>query len=307
MSVTALGYIGVGVSDLKAWETFATSILGLQIGSRGEDGTLNLRMDERHRRIALHPGGNDDLAYLGWEVADEKALLGIGQALKAAGIAYATADPAACRERGVGGMLVCDDPAGIRTEISYGAFLQRQLAFISPRGVAGFRTGDQGLGHVVLSVPDASAAMAFYRDALGFRVSDFIEWTLPNRGPVSAAFMHCNPRHHSLAFMQAPRSPKRLQHFMLEVNLLDDVGRTYSLCEREDVPIAQTLGKHTNDEMLSFYVASPSGFLVEYGYGGRTVDDENWQVQTYDSTSIWGHRRLIAPAPLPPEPQSAAR
>jgi hypothetical protein len=45
-------------------------------------------------------------------------------------------------------------------------------------------------------------------------------------------------------------SLQRLSHFMLEVNRLDDVGRTYSLCEREDVPTARTLGRHVNDERL---------------------------------------------------------
>ena len=87
MSVRALGYIGIGVRDLKAWETFATSILGLQIGSRGDDGTLFLRMDEHHHRIAVHPGGNDDIGYLGWEVADERALEALAEKLHGAGFA----------------------------------------------------------------------------------------------------------------------------------------------------------------------------------------------------------------------------
>lgn len=307
MSVCALGYIGVGVRDLPSWETFATSILGLQLGSRDADGTLHLRMDERHHRIIVHPGGNDDLAYLGFEVEDERALASMADALRAAGIAYTAGDAAACRERAVSGLIVCEDPAGIRTEISCVPLVQRQLAFNSPRGIAGFRTGDQGFGHVVIAVPDAGASMRFYRDVLGMRVSDFIEWTIPGRGVISAAFMHCNPRHHSLAFTQLAGASRRLEHFMIEVNLLDDVGRTYSLCEREDVPLAQSLGRHVNDEMLSFYVFSPSGFRVEYGYGGRTVDDANWHVQTYDSTSIWGHRRIALTATAQASPQGVAR
>lgn len=307
MSVTALGYIGIGVRDLKAWETFATSILGLQIGSRAADGTLHLRMDERHYRINVHPDGNDDIAYLGWEVEDERALARMADALRAASIAYTAGDAAACRERAVTGLIVCEDPAGIRNEISYGPLVQRQLAFNSPRGVAGFRTGDQGFGHVVIFVPDAGAAMRFYRDVLGMRVSDYIDWAVPGRGTMSATFMHCNPRHHSLAFAQVPAAPKRLEHFMIEVNQLDDVGRTYSLCEREDVPMSATLGRHVNDEMLSFYVFSPSGFRIEYGYGGRTVDDADWQVQTYDSTSIWGHKRIAVGAPAQAAPQGVAR
>jgi hypothetical protein len=43
--------------------------------------------------------------------------------------------------------------------------------------------------------------------------------------------------------------------------------------------------------MTSFYMRTPSGFDVEYGWGGREVDDAVWQVETLHSTSIWGHQR----------------
>ena len=35
---------------------------------------------------------------------------------------------------------------------------------------------------------------------------------------------------------------------------------------------------------------TPSGFEIEYGAGGREVDDATWQVETYDATSLWGHK-----------------
>jgi 3,4-dihydroxy-9,10-secoandrosta-1,3,5(10)-triene-9,17-dione 4,5-dioxygenase len=34
-----------------------------------------------------------------------------------------------------------------------------------------------------------------------------------------------------------------------------------------------TLGTHTDDRMTSFYLRTPSGFEIEYGCGGRFVDD----------------------------------
>ena len=47
--------------------------------------------------------------------------------------------------------------------------------------------------------------------------------------------------------------------------------------------------------MVSFYLASPSGFALEYGWGAREVDDATWQVEYYDSLdSIWGHPQLKA-------------
>ncbi|MFD4605005.1 hypothetical protein ACFWPQ_44195 [Streptomyces sp. NPDC058464] len=35
-------------------------------------------------------------------------------------------------------------------------------------------------------------------------------------------------------------------------------------------------GDEENDEMLSFYSKTPSGFQVEYGYGGKLIDDSVW-------------------------------
>jgi len=51
-----------------------------------------------------------------------------------------------------------------------------------------------------------------------------------------------------------------------------------------------TLGRHTNDQMFSFYVRSPAGFSVEYGWGARVIDDNKWQVQLHRTGSVWGHR-----------------
>ena len=50
------------------------------------------------------------------------------------------------------------------------------------------------------------------------------------------------------------------------------------------------LGKHTNDHMVSFYCHSPSGLTIEYGWGGREVDNATHQIGSYASPSYWGHR-----------------
>jgi hypothetical protein len=71
---------------------------------------------------------------------------------------------------------------------------------------------------------------------------------------------------------------------------MDDVGRALDRVVAAGLPISSSLGKHTNDRMTSFYVRTPSGFDVEYGWGGVEIDDATWQVTSYDATSIWGHR-----------------
>ena len=49
---------------------------------------------------------------------------------------------------------------------------------------------------------------------------------------------------------------------------LEDVGRAYDRAMDARVNIVNSLGQHSNDPMLSFYVQTPSGFNVELGWKG---------------------------------------
>jgi extradiol dioxygenase len=150
-----------------------------------------------------------------------------------------------------------------------------------------------GLGHIVINVNELEKTTSFYRDVLGLRISDYVEINRGDRN-FKMSFFHCNPRHHSLALVGRPGT-SRISHFMVEVQSLDDVGATYYLCQEKDVPIATTLGRHTNDQMVSFYMLCPSGYRVEYGCEGRLIDDATWAIQHYTTGSIWGHKPAVAP------------
>lgn len=292
--VTQLGYLGIGVSDVAAWERFATETLGLQLGGREDDGTLLLRLDDYHHRFLIHPGGQDDVAYFGWEVADVHALREVEERLRAAGTQVRRGSEEEAAARRVVELIKYKDPSGIDSEIFYGPLMAFQQPFRSPRPLSGFVGGTQGLGHMVVSMDDLEQSIAFYRDVLGMRISDYVAVTRPSGEQLRLAFFHCNPRHHTIAFHARPDPPKRLNHFMLQVQSVDDVGSTYDLCQQTGVPVTRSLGRHTNDHMVSFYMRSPSGFEVEYGWGARVVDDATWQVQLHTMGSIWGHRYVQA-------------
>jgi len=287
--VTQLGYVGIEVSDVQEWERFAIDVLGLASNGADEDGALFLRMDENHHRFALHRGSRDDLAYAGWEVQDEASLRAVAERLESHGVDVAWGSAAEARQRRVMGLIKLRDPSGVATEVYYGPLIEAERPFRSPRAIGGFEAGNLGLGHIVLSVDDYEASLRFYRDGLGLLISDYIELDMGPGGSALVAFFHCGPRHHSLAMAQFP-APKRLHHFMLQLRDMDDVGNTYYLCQDRRVPIVSTLGRHTNDHMLSFYMRTPSGFQVEYGHGGRVIDDDVWEVQLHHAPSIWGHR-----------------
>jgi len=289
-SVSQLGYLGLSVRDLNQWEQFAAQVLGLQPNGHDPDGALFLRMDDYHHRFIVHPTGNDDLAYIGWEVATEEGLEAMAAQLERAGVSVIAGTAEEAEARRVAGMIKFTDPSGMASEIFYGPLVNFDKPFQSPRAISGFKTGDQGLGHFVVSVDDFDRSLHFYRDVLGMRISDFVNISPMPKVKIKVGFFHCNPRHHTLAFAQMPGMSRRLHHFMLQLQSLNDVGMTYDLCQAQEVPIVMKLGKHTNDHMVSFYLRTPSGFNVEYGWGAREVDDATWQVQVHTTGSIWGHQ-----------------
>jgi len=291
--ISSLGYLGLGVKDVPGWEQFATQILGLQSTGIREDGTLRLRMDEYAYRFSLHHDDADDLAYIGWEVADAAALREIAERLRGAGVTVESASAELAASRGVAELVRFADPNGIASEAFYGPSVEFEKPFHSPRAISGFKTGAQGLGHIVIATNDVDKSVRFYCDTLGFRISDFIEMKFGS-SRFSMAFMHCNPRHHTIALIPIPM-PKKLLHFMLQCHSIDDVGATMYLVQEAGIDIAASLGRHTNDHMLSFYMRTPSGFEVEYGWGGREIDDRIWHVQKHHAPSIWGHRRAGMP------------
>jgi len=284
-----VGYAGFDVTDLAAWETFATHVLGMEIGERGDDGTLYLRMDERAYRIALHPAATDRLAYVGWELADTDRLAELTAELRAAGIHVQDHDSADAAARRVVAMSSLNDPDGYRIELYCGQLSNVRKPFTPGVALTGFKAGALGFGHLTLSASDKQEALlAFYRDRLGLRVSDYI--ALKARGAGAAGlFFHCNARHHSLALIHLPGvAVGAVLHLMLEVNTLDDVGLMLERCYEHNVPIMRYLGRHSNDKMVSAYIMTPSGFEIEYGWGAREIDDATWSVERHDVVRIWG-------------------
>ena len=50
------------------------------------------------------------------------------------------------------------------------------------------------------------------------------------------------------------------------------------------------LGRHVNDQMISFYVQTPSGFRLEYGAGGLLIDPDTHVATRYTDDKVWGHQ-----------------
>jgi len=296
MTIQALGYVGVGTAAPDDWSDFATGMVGMQVVDRGAAGRA-FRMDDRKQRLIIDPALADGERYFGWEVADAAALDALAARLEAAGTAVRREPAARADQRFVSGLISFTDPAGHRLEAFYGAQVA-DTPFSPGRNVSGFRTGPLGMGHMVLIVPRMADVLPFYLDVLGFKVSDYVT------DPVQAYFLRANPRHHSVALFEGGRTG--MHHLMVEYFALDDVGQGYDLATAEPDRVKVTLGRHPNDLVTSYYMRSPTSFLVECGWGGREIDDATWQAQPMRTVgSFWGHKGLFETlADGPPRPEA---
>ena len=157
---------------------------------------------------------------------------------------------------------------------------------------AKFVTGDQGLGHIVVPATDPNGLVDFYIDVLGFRSRGAFRVPLPREfGPVRVRFLGINERHHSLAIVPAAhqRDP-RLVHIMVEVDTLDAVGQALDRVNAEGFRLSSTLGRHTNDKMVSFYVRAPGDWDIEFGTDGMRVDETYYTAEEITADSYWGHQ-----------------
>jgi 2,3-dihydroxybiphenyl 1,2-dioxygenase len=284
IQVTELGYMGVGVKDLAEWKNFAAGIVGFEIADDGEADRCYLRMDYQHHRIVLHADGTDDLAYLGFRVAGADEFAQMQRQLSEAGIKFRVGSIEEADERRVLEVLKLEDPDGNPVEIFHGPLMQFSKPFHPGRPMHGrFKTDSGGLGHCIIRERDVNAGQRFYAQ-LGMRGG--VEYKF-GRGKSAAGlvFMHCNERDHTVAF-GIPGADSRLNHVMLEVDNLDDVGMTYDLVRKSKVPVTITPGKHSNDHMYSFYFRNPSGWAFEYGWGAR---DATYQSEYFES-DVYGHQ-----------------
>lgn len=291
MDIKELGYLVMDVTDLDAWQTYAEEILGMMVGTRTATA-MTLRMDERACRWLLRKAEQDRLVAAGWLVDSRKDLKTVAAELEANGYLVIESDEQERLDRRVNAMIATLDPAGVRHEFAWGPVANFAVPFFSKAGVHRFVTAKQGLGHLVVGVaPELFAAEEhFIEDVLGFTLANFRRQTVvEGREPIRLDWYGLkNGRHHCFAIGERAAAHP-VQHVMIEVDSIDDVGRALDRSNKAQVQLASTLGRHANDAAISFYSVTPSKFWIEYGHvlPGASYDEISWDDGC--AGSRWGH------------------
>ena len=283
--VQSLGYLRLISDKFDAWPDFATEVLGVMPVQRAwPEGAQHYRWDDHPYRLVVRPGDEFAIEAMGYQVLNSRDLDCLVTAIEGEGITVKRGSEAECADREVAGFVSFQDPSGTPLELFYGPKFDHvplRHPYVS-QFVADQRVG---MGHTAIAMPDSARSAEFYIRVLGFH-----ERNTMRRNGRTTWFLSPNSRQHTLGLATSDAG-LRFSHFMVEMATIDDVGRALDRVEANGTPLYLTMGRHTNDRMLSFYVFAPDGFSVEIGCQGLMVEEPS---STFEiaTPSEWGHRRV---------------
>jgi len=263
-SITEIRYVAYGVPDLEAERRFYGEVWGLRQVAE-QDGRYYYATEgsAEHHVVRLRQSPDrrvDVIAMAADTAADVDVLFG---RVTAAGCRIIFA-PRALTEPGGGYGFRFFSPDGLPFEIS------ADVARGSSRELQRWEGIPQKISHIVLHSPNPKAAVQFFCDVLGFRLSDWLGDFM--------AFLRCNEWHHRLAFLPGPPCLNHVAYDMLGV---DDMMRGISRLKQLEVNIAWGPGRHTAGNNTFSYFTTPNHCAVEYTADLDQVDDATWQATVH--------------------------
>ena len=262
--VTEIRYVGYGVPDLEAERAFYRDKWGLkEVAER--DGMVYFAAEgsEECHVVRLRPSEDkriDVIALAADSRADVDALF---QKVTDAGCRIIFA-PKELEGFGAGYGFRFFNPDGLPFEISSDRACGTARQLVRWEGIP------QKISHIVMHSPDHKAAVQFFVDVLGFKVSDWLGDFM--------GFLRCNEWHHRIAFLPGPPC---LNHVAYDVLSVDDMMRGISRLRKQDVDIKWGPGRHTAGNNTFSYFVTPNGFAVEYTSELEQVDDATWEAKVH--------------------------
>ncbi len=243
------------------------------------DGTT-LGTADRPSQLRLAEGTYRHVSEMRLGCSDESDLVAIRASLEALGVASTLSD----------GVLRCADPLGDHDVVVEVAELpplttppprvfnrpgtQDRVNRRSTAAVREVAAPPRRVGHVVFGTTDVAAGAAFYRDGLGFKVSDTVADGI-------GVFLRCSTDHHNLLLMPAP--VPCMNHYAVEMDDVDAIGLAGMrvVADRPDASI-YGIGRHVLGSNQFWYLLDPAGGMFElFADMDQITDDEAWAAEQY--------------------------
>ncbi|MGW7519068.1 VOC family protein [Streptomyces sp. NPDC054796] len=254
---------------------FYSEVWGLEVvESDRENGASWLRgTGDEHHVLSLTHASRNGLGRLSFAVATPGEVDDAGRRLLARGILPVT-EPGPLDQVGGGYGLRFTDPEGRLIELS------AEVEAVAPRGRDA--AVPVGVTHAVLNTTDIDALVAFYRDVLGLRVSDWSEHQM--------AFLRCNADHHCIAFNQAEWAS--LNHVAYEMSSVDHFMRGLGRLRHHGVVPKWGPGRHGPGNNTFSYFTDPAGLVCEYTSEVAQIVEDAWIARVWrrvpELSDLWG-------------------
>lgn len=199
------------------------------------------------RGLIVAPGAKGTLGFAAYAVSDAAALTGLTARLHAAAVDCGPFATPWFED----GSVSFIDPDGHR-------FVFGLPVPAAATAAAADNALPARLQHVVLASSDAARMLAFFRDVVGFRLSDCV---VDSGGTMRTCFLRTDHEHHSLAIFQADSN--RLDHHCYESadwNSIRDWGDHFASIH---LPVVWGPGRHGPGNNLFVFVHDPDGNWVE--------------------------------------------
>jgi catechol 2,3-dioxygenase-like lactoylglutathione lyase family enzyme len=275
--ITHLRHVGIGVPDLPTERGFYRDVWGLV--STVEDGDalfLAAEGSPEQYALRLRPAPERRLDLVAFAVETQDDVDGYAEAVTALGRGLVT-EPGTMQTPGGGYGFRFLDFEGRTLEIS------AEVEHRSARQLHPKESIPTGLSHVVLNTTDLDAAVRFYTEILGFKVSDWLEHHM--------CFLRCNAWHHTLALSDNPHAS--LNHVAWEMRGIDEYMRATGRALRAGTDLAWGPGRHGPGDNTFSYFSAPSGFVTEFTTElERIEDDATWTPRVFrrlpEESDLWG-------------------
>jgi catechol 2,3-dioxygenase-like lactoylglutathione lyase family enzyme len=289
--VSEIRYVGYAVPDLEAERAFYRDVWGL-VEAGEQDGVVSMAAQGSGEPcvVRLRQSAKRRIDVIGLAAETRADVDGLFRKVAAAG-SRIIFEPRPLEGPGGGYGFRFFSPDGLPFEIS------AEVARGEAHEVERWDGVPERISHIVLHSPDHKAAVRYFIDVLGFRLSDWLGDFM--------GFLRCNAWHHRIAVLPGPPC---LNHVAYDMKGVDGVMRGAGRLKAKGFDIVWGPGRHTAGDNVFSYFVTPNGFAVEYTAEVEQVDEASWTPQVYAPTpqimDQWG-MGVGGPQTMPhPEPDA---
>ncbi|MFC7307222.1 VOC family protein [Streptomyces monticola] len=261
------------VPTLTESADFYAEVWGLEVVEADRDTSWLRGSGDEHHVLTLSRAGQNGIGKISFAVATPAEVDEAARRLTARGI-QPVSGPGRLDQIGGGYGLRFTDPEGRLIELS------AEVEAVAPRGRDA--AVPVGVTHTVLNTTDIDASVAFYRDVLGMRVSDWSEHQM--------AFLRCNADHHCIAFNQAAWAS--LNHVAYEMTSVDHFMRGLGRLRHHGITPQWGPGRHGPGNNTFSYFTDPAGLVCEYTSEVAQIIEDAWICKVWrrvpELSDLWG-------------------